>query len=501
MIIIRKRSEEKEKTGNVSIGDYKAKKRQTILSYLFRLTLSIILIYVIIRAVDMHKVLSLLRGIDPWVFFIAYLTVLLGAFPSAYAWKMLMRIQKLRVPFLRVVYMNLVGFFFNSYLPTGVGGDIWRGFTLSRVSEKTGGSVASVIMERVTAFGSIVLLGLFSFFLNMEKFSEAGILGGVSLFFGIITVVFLGAIFIGPYVLGRLNGNQSAVEKDENVITNAENIENNSSNKKGSNDYSDKDKLSSKSSIKNSPPLIPPASGGEEISPASGREVIFPASGGEVISPTSGREVISPASGREVISPTSGREVISPTGGRGVISPLEEGGQRGEQKKDNISRKHLNLEKKSKRESPLNRIISFFLKKAGLYDANLSSLKEGLAGYRKSPLTLLGALLMTSLSPLLECLTYILIINSLNLDVSYLPVFMLVPLLRFINHIPVSVNSIGTQDLTLLLFWKPLGLSPEQALSISILMHLLRLLVGATGGLLYVAFPYEGESETRHKKL
>lgn len=385
--------EEKEKSDNVSTRDNKVKKRQSILSYLFRLTLSFVLIFVIIKAMDMHKVLNLLRGIDPWTLFLAYLTVLLGAIPSAYAWKMLMRVQKLDIPFLRVVYMNLVGFFFNSYLPTGVGGDLWRGFTLSRVSEKAGGSIASVIMERFVAFGSIVLLGLVSFFLNMEKFREAGILKGVSLFFGIITVVFLGAILTVPYVLERFNGNQSAHDKDGNDKISTDKIEKESGEETSYNDYSGRDRL----------------------------------------------------------------------------------------------------EKKSKKNSPLNRIISFFLKKVGLCDANLSSLRNGLIMYREKPLKVLGALLMTSLSPLLECVTYILIINSLNLNISYLPVFMLVPLLRFINHIPVSVSSIGIQDLALLLFWKPLGLSSEQALSISILMHLLRLLVGATGGLLYVVVPYEGD--------
>ncbi len=361
--------EEKEKTDNVSVRDNNAKKRKNILSYLFRLILSFVLIIIIIRAVDMQEVLNLLRGIDPWTLFLAYLTVLLGAIPSAYAWKMLIRIQKLDIPFLRVVYMNLVGFFFNSYLPTGVGGDIWRGFTLSRVSEKAGGSIASVIMERLVAFGSIVLLGLVSFFLNIERFRKAGILGGVSLFFGIMTAVFLGAIFLGPYVLKLLKDKMSGSKVD----------------------------------------------GNDDSAPRSN--------------------------------------------------------------------------------SFLRRTTIFILGKMGISGADISSLGDGLILYWKKPLKVLGALLMTSISPLLECVTYILIINSLNLDVSYLPVFMLVPLLRFVNHIPVSVSSIGIQDLTLLLFLKPLGLSAEQALSISILMHFLRLLVGATGGLLYVVVPYKREGE------
>jgi len=308
---------------------------------LLRFLFSCILIFLILKTINLNKIIEIISGIEAPYLVAGFFTVLLGAFPSAYAWKMLMDVQKFRISFLRIVYMNLVGFFFNSFLPTGVGGDVWRGYTLSRVSEKTGKSVASVIMERFVAFGSIVLLGLISFLFNIDRFQKAGILQPISIFFGVITAVFIGAIIITPYLL------------------------------------------------------------------------------------------------------ENGKERFS-------------------------------------------RFLPFLRE---------TDLAEALVEYKKKPGLVLSALLMTSISPLLECGTYILIIKALNLDVSFLPVFILVPILRFINHIPVSLNSLGTQDLTLLLFWKPLGLSPAEALSISFLMHILRLLVGLTGGLLYILFPYEKNGE------
>ena len=320
------------------------KKKNNLLSYFLRLAFSCLLIFLILRSIDLDKIIKLVTGINPWFFLVAYLTVLLGAFPSAYAWKILVEVQDFKVPYLRVVYMNLVGFFFNSFLPTGVGGDLWRGYTLARVSEKTGASVASVIMERFTAFASIVLMGIISFVINYRLFEKTGLLAAVSIFFGIITLVFVSGILIAPFALKKGH------EKLKKYI-----------------------------------PFIPDAD-------------------------------------------------------------------------------------------------------AGLY----------LMKYKEQPGKVLWALLMTSLSPLLECGTYILILKALGFNISYLPVFSLVPMLRFINHIPVSLSSLGTQDLTLLLFWKPLGLTSAEAISISILMHILRLLVGGSGGLLYVIFPYEKEKETKY---
>lgn len=314
---------------------------KNLLSYFIRLVFSGLLIFLILRTIDLNKILSIISGVNPWLFIFAYLTVLLGAFPSAYAWKILVEIQNFKVPYLRVVYMNLVGFFFNSYLPTGLGGDFWRGYTLARVSEKTGPSVASVIMERFTAFGSIVLMGIISFFLNIDIFRKTGLLTIVSVFFAIIILVFLTGIILTPIFLKK------GYEKFNKYL-----------------------------------PFIPDTDTG-----------------------------------------------------------------------------------------------TYLMK------------------YKDNPGNVLFALMMTSLSPLLECATYILIIKSLGLNVPYLPVFILVPILRFINHIPVSLSSLGTQDLALLIFWKPLGLSAPEALSISIMMHILRLLVGAAGGLLYVTFPYEKKEQ------
>lgn len=319
---------------------------KNLLSYLIRLVFSSLLIFLILRTIDPGKIIGIISGINPLLFFFAYLTILLGAFPSAYAWKMLVEIQNFRVPYLRVVYMNLVGFFFNSYLPSGLGGDVWRGYTLARVSEKTGASVASVIMERFTAFASIVLLGFVSFFLNMDTFRKAGILTTVAVFFCLIILIFLTGIILIPILLKKGN------EKFHRYF-----------------------------------PFIPDTDTG-----------------------------------------------------------------------------------------------------------------ECLMKYKDHPGRVLSALFMTSLSPLLECAGYILIIKSLELNVPYLPVFILVPILRFINHIPVSLSSLGTQDLALLIFWQPLGLSAPEAMSISILMHILRLLVGATGGLLYIFFPYEKKEKEKEKE-
>jgi uncharacterized membrane protein YbhN (UPF0104 family) len=117
------------------------------------------------------------------------------------------------------------------------------------------------------------------------------------------------------------------------------------------------------------------------------------------------------------------------------------------------------------------------------------NIEESFKVYEKNPMKVITAFALSFASPLLECAAFICIIKALSLSVPLFPVFILVPLLRFINHLPVSYSSIGTQDIALVLFWQPLGLSPAEALSISILMHTLRLTAGLTGGALYIIFP------------
>ena len=73
-------------------------------------------------------------------------------------WQVLNRAQGLLVPFRKLLDVYYMGMFFNTFLPSGFGGDALRAYELSRLTNRTGSSLSSVIIDRYTSLFSLVLL-------------------------------------------------------------------------------------------------------------------------------------------------------------------------------------------------------------------------------------------------------------------------------------------------------------------------------------------------------
>lgn len=112
----------------------------------------------------------------------------------------------------------------------------------------------------------------------------------------------------------------------------------------------------------------------------------------------------------------------------------------------------------------------------------LAALQE----YRRSPAIFLAASAINLASPLLEGLAFSSIADSLALELSPLLFLAFTPIFRVLNHLPVSVNAVGTQELASIVFWNPLGATPDQAVAISLLIHALKISVSALGAPLYL---------------
>lgn len=106
--------------------------------------------------------------------------------------------------------------------------------------------------------------------------------------------------------------------------------------------------------------------------------------------------------------------------------------------------------------------------------------------YRRHPATFLAASAINLASPLLEGLAFSSIADALGLELSPLLFLAFTPIFRVLNHLPVSVNAVGTQELASIVFWNPLGATPDQAVAISLLIHALKISVSALGAPLYL---------------
>lgn len=136
-----------------------------------RTLLSIILLSFLLWRVKLGEVLAVVRDAHPLYLVLALLSNLGVVFVSARRWWILLFAHRILLTFKRVLTIYFVGFFFNNFLPAGVGLDLTRAFYAARDSGKRSESLASVIVERVLGFLGLLffaLLALLFFLRNPE---------------------------------------------------------------------------------------------------------------------------------------------------------------------------------------------------------------------------------------------------------------------------------------------------------------------------------------------
>jgi len=125
---------------------------------LLKIGLSLGLLALLFTRIGIGEAMGAIRRMDLRAFAAALSLFLLGVLIRAYRWQGLLEAVQLRAPLRRLVVLYFVGSFFNTFLPTGVGGDVVRVYELSRDSRRTSESVGTVFVDRLA--GLVVLFGL-----------------------------------------------------------------------------------------------------------------------------------------------------------------------------------------------------------------------------------------------------------------------------------------------------------------------------------------------------
>ncbi len=109
---------------------------------------------------------------------LAFAGFLLGVAIRAYRWRVLLDTLNQPVPLARLVYLYLVGLFFNNFLPTGMGGDVVKAAELRRDTRATT-AVSTVVSERLMGLLGAALLALVALPFGAMAITSA--LGGIAL--------------------------------------------------------------------------------------------------------------------------------------------------------------------------------------------------------------------------------------------------------------------------------------------------------------------------------
>lgn len=123
-----------------------------------QLLISLLAIYLVLRIGNLPKALAAAAGAHPGYLLAAVATWALSQVLGIWKWHGVNQLSGISVRGRDIASAYLVGMFFNTFLPSGFGGDAVRAYKLARLSGSGKASVASVIVDRYLALYGLVVV-------------------------------------------------------------------------------------------------------------------------------------------------------------------------------------------------------------------------------------------------------------------------------------------------------------------------------------------------------
>jgi hypothetical protein len=175
--------------------------RRSWWGFVLKLNLSLGLIGLIIYFVDFQVLVDSIVNLNPWYLGVVFILIYVDRGLMAYKWNQLLRAVNIGVPFTLLFRTYLIAPMVGMLLPSTIGGDIFRVYTLSRHKADARAVLASIVMERVIGFVAMlalvtVSLGL-AFYLLRDSWAYFKAFGVVILLGAVVAAGMIGVALGG----------------------------------------------------------------------------------------------------------------------------------------------------------------------------------------------------------------------------------------------------------------------------------------------------------------
>lgn len=170
------------------------KTTKSVFSFFVRIFLSGALLWYIFSKIDLRKTAEILRSADLTFMMYAAAAFLVIYVILLYRWFIFIKALGLESRVRDIVRYYFMGLFGNLFLPTSIGGDFIKIYGLCRNSTQKTRVVASVLLDRISGFASIVLVSIAAFVLGYGYFEDHSLLipiGGI----GAVSLAFVFVLF------------------------------------------------------------------------------------------------------------------------------------------------------------------------------------------------------------------------------------------------------------------------------------------------------------------
>ncbi len=145
---------------------------KNIFNFIVRIALSAGALWIVYRVIDVEKTIKVLKSSDLkyigyglLVFFITNIIILVR-------WFIFIKALDLKVSKVNVFRSYFIGLFGNLFLPSSIGGDILKILGLCKESSEKAKVVASVLLDRLSGFASIIIVSTCSFVIGFRYIQD-----------------------------------------------------------------------------------------------------------------------------------------------------------------------------------------------------------------------------------------------------------------------------------------------------------------------------------------
>ena len=108
------------------------------------------------------EISGVLKGTKIWIFCLAFLAFIAAITIASFRLKLIIQASDIPIAFRDALSLTFIGYFFNNFLPTAVGGDIVKAYYLGRNSRDNLGSITSVFVDRVIGLFTMIFIASIS---------------------------------------------------------------------------------------------------------------------------------------------------------------------------------------------------------------------------------------------------------------------------------------------------------------------------------------------------
>lgn len=135
-------------------------KTKNTLTLAIKVTISAALLYFLLTRIDLESFIAAGREFPLWSFAPLTLIFIGTVFFGSWRWRVFLKAHGIDQGILKGVELYMVGYFFNNFLPSGVGGDVVRGYSSGKDHGRMAEVYASIATERLAGLLGTLLIAL-----------------------------------------------------------------------------------------------------------------------------------------------------------------------------------------------------------------------------------------------------------------------------------------------------------------------------------------------------